>query len=148
MKIDNNNNRKVLQMKTIHELLAPRAKMLNNNIIGNINLTDNILNAIEEGMQFRLDNWTSTSSAKLIELNKLSDIQYGILYNTESDVYFVIDINDTFSISNNENLYYRLEIKELKIFDKKQVFQLYKWLNDGIKFHQRQASFYADIEGI
>ena len=148
MEIDNNNNRKVLQMKTIHELLDPSAKMLNNNIIGNINLTDNILNAIEEGMQFRLDNWTSTSSAKLIELNKLSDIQYGILYNTESDVYFVIDINDTFSISNNENLYYRLEIKELKIFDKKQVFQLYKWLNDGIKFHQRQASFYADIEGI
>ena len=138
MKIDNNNNRKVLQMKTIHELLDPSAKMLNNNIIGNINLTDNILNAIEEGMQFRLDNWTSTSSAKLIELNKLSDIQYGILYNTESDVYFVIDINDTFSISNNENLYYRLEIKELKIFDKKQVFQLYKWLNDGIKFHQRK----------
>ena len=148
MEIDNNNNRKVLQMKTIHELLDPSAKMLNNNIIGNINLTDNILNAIEEGMQFRLDNWTSTSSAKLIELNKLSDIQYGILYNTESECYFVIDINDTFSISNNENLYYRLEIKELKIFDKKQVFQLYKWLNDGIKFHQRQASFYADIEGI
>ena len=88
-----------------------------NNITSYLNISPKINSALEEGMKYNLNNFKLIKSKKIKELNQ----DYLVLLNTESDTYFIININDAFYIDNCKYYSYRIKLKDIFMGSKYEV---------------------------
>jgi len=93
-----------------------------NNIIKNFNLNDEILNAINNGLKYNLNNFEFVNSRKIKQLNK----NYIILHNIESDCFFIVDKNNAFYIDKFKYYAYRIKLKEVFYGSK---YEINKYIN-------------------
>ena len=95
-----------------------------NKIIEHLNLYDDIKNAIDSGLKYNLNNFKFVNSRIVKKLNK----NYIILHNMESDMYFIVDINNSFYVDQYKYYAYRIKLKNVYFGNK---YDVNKFINDN-----------------